>query len=302
MNALGTVSRRLLRAGPPASALAWVGATLGGVVTRVRALRGGRSSAVHALRLTRSGRHPDTVVLRRYVRDRVLDEEPDIVQHEASVLEHLRDSPLPVPRLLAADRSGKDAGVPAVLMSRLPGRLDWSPRDVDAWLRGLAEFLVGLHDVPVPAGRDLGTFRPYPPERWAPPAWMQRTALWDRAVEVSRSPPVDSERVLIHRDYHPGNVLWRAGKITGVVDWQEACEGPPSVDVAWCRLMVLGRFGMDAADRLVSCWEVASRRAYHPWSEVALLVERLSWPTVPKAQVRMDLEVTLSRRLAELRG
>jgi aminoglycoside phosphotransferase (APT) family kinase protein len=108
--------------------------------------------------------------------------------------------------------------------------------------------------------------------------------------------------VLIHRDYHPGNVLWRAGKVTGVVDWQDACQGPASVDVAWCRLMIMSRIGMDAADRLVSCWEAASGRAYHPWPEVALLVERLSWPTIPRARVRADLEVTLSRRLAELRG
>lgn len=302
MKALGTVSRRLLRARPPANALAWVGATLGGVVTRVRALRGGRTSAVHALRVTRSGRHTEVVVLRRYVRPRVLAEEPDIVQHEAGVLEHLRQSPLRVPRLIAVDTTGRDAGVPALLMSRLPGRLDWSPRDVDAWLGGLAEFLVDLQDVPVPAGPGLGAFRPYLPDRWEPPVWMQRTALWDRALDVFRSPPVDVERVLIHRDYHPGNVLWKAGTVTGVVDWQEACDGPPSVDVALCRLMVLGRFGMDPADRLVACWEVSSGRAYHPWPEVVLLIERLSWPSVPKAQVRMDLEATLGRRLAELRA
>jgi aminoglycoside phosphotransferase (APT) family kinase protein len=302
VRALGTVNRRQLRARPPADALAWAGAALGGVVTRVRALGGGRSSAVHALRVTRSGRPPDTVVLRRYVRDRVLEEDPDIVQHEAGVLDQLRDSPLPVPRLLAVDTSGDDAGVPALLMSHLPGRPDWSPRDVDPWLRGLAGFLVGLHDVAVPSGAGLGPFQPYPPERREPPPWMRHAALWDRAVEVSRSQPGAGERVLIHRDYHPGNVLWRAGKVTGVVDWQEACVGPPSVDVAWCRLMVLGRLGIDAADRLVSYWEGASGRAYHPWAEVAMLVERLSWPTVPKARVRTDLEATLDRRLAELRA
>lgn len=302
MRALGRVSRRSLRARPPAHALAWAGATLGGSISRVRALRGGRSSAVHALVVTRPGRQTEAVVLRRYVRPRVLAEDPDVVRHEAAVLEHLRDSPLPVPRLLAADPTGDDAGVPAVLMSRLAGRSDWSPRDIDAWLRGLAGFVVDLHDLPVPSGLRLGTFTPYPPEHWEPPAWLQRTELWDRAVEVSASPAVDGEQVLIHRDYHPGNVLWRAGKVSGVVDWQEACEGPPSVDVAWCRLMVMGRFGTDAADRLVSCWEAASGRTYHPWPEVALLVERLSWPTVPKARVRADLESTLFRRLAELRG
>lgn len=279
-----------------------MGHTRGGVVSQVRALRGGRTSAVHAVRLAGSGRPSETVVLRRYVRPGVLVERPDIVQHEAGVLVHLGPTPLAVPRLLAVDTTGSEAGVPAVLMSHLPGRLEWSPRDVEPWLRELAGFLVGLQDVPVPAGHGLGTFTPYPPEQLEPPAWLQRTSLWDRAVDVLRSPPVDTARALIHRDYHPGNVLWLASKVTGVVDWQEACVGPPSVDVAWCRLMVLGRFGMDAADRLVSTWEAASGRAYHPWSEVVLLLDRLSWPSVPKAQVRADLEVTLARRLAELDG
>ena len=245
---------RLLRARPPAQVLAWVEASLGGAVTRIRALKGGSSSAMHALRLrTRKG--DETVVLRRYVLLGVLSEEPDIAEREARVLDVLRPLRLPTPRLLALDPTGAEAGVPAVVMSRLPGRVLWEPAQVDPWLRGLVDALAPLHDAVLTPDHGIADFRPYPPERWQAPPWLRRPALWDRALDVFGAAPLDSEKVLIHRDYHPGNVHWRRGKVSGVIDWQAASMGPPSVDLAWCRLNVLGRLGLEVADRLPSRWE-----------------------------------------------
>lgn len=51
---------------------------------------------------------------------------------EADALRILEDSPLPVPRLVAVDPTGELAGSPALLMTALPGRVDWSPRDLNA--------------------------------------------------------------------------------------------------------------------------------------------------------------------------
>jgi aminoglycoside phosphotransferase (APT) family kinase protein len=129
---------------------------------------------------------------------------------------------------------------------------------------------------------------------------MRQPRLWDQALDVFRSPPRDPERVLIHRDYHPGNVLWRSGRVSGVVDWQAASVGPPSVDIAWCRLNVIGRFGREAADRLVTRWEDRSRRRYHPWAEVVLLVDVMGSMLISRPQERDDLESVLARRLSEL--
>ena len=115
-------------------------------------MRGGMSSAVHLLTVG-TARGSVQAVLRRYVRPEVNEEEPDIARQEAEVLRFVEPLDVPTPRLLAVDPAGDEAGVPALLMSRLPGRVDWWPTDADRWLRGLAEILPP--STPAPS-------RPYP--------------------------------------------------------------------------------------------------------------------------------------------
>jgi aminoglycoside phosphotransferase (APT) family kinase protein len=146
------VTRRLLRSRPPRQALAWAAAQLGGPVISVRALRGGMSSAVHLLTVQDSGRRRRQAVLRRYVRPELNAEEPDIAAREARALRVAGSARVPTPALLGVDPSGDGAGVPAVLMSRLPGRVDWWPSDTGRWLRR------------------LGSCRPSTPHRSRPPA------------------------------------------------------------------------------------------------------------------------------------
>lgn len=291
---------RTLRRRPPAAALAWVEGAVGGTVRRVTAYRGGSSSAIHGVHLTTG-----TVVLRRYVIDDVVDEEPDIVEREAHVLALLdeRCPSVPTPRPLAADPAGGDAGgAPALLMSRLPGRLDWSPTDLDPWLRKLAELLPAVHATPVDdADAGVQPFRPYRPEHgWDPPPWLADRALWDRLVEVFHAPMLDDDRVFIHRDFHPGNVLFRRGRVSGVVDWQSASVGPRTADVWHCRANLLGRFGLDVADRFLRIWEEVSGDRAHPGTEAVMLVDTLGWSGARTERERRDLETVARRVLAEL--
>jgi hypothetical protein len=286
---------RLLRRRPPARALGWVARVLGSPVERVRWLRGGSTSAVHALWLADGSR----AVLRRYVRPEVVGEAPDIVARERTALGLVAASPVPTPSVLAADETGTEADVPALLLSRLPGRLDWDPSSLDPWLRRLAGPPTALAATPLPPEHGLPPFRPYRPASWEVPARMHDASLWERAVDLFHGPPLDPDRVLLQRDYHPGNVLWTRGRITGVVDWQAACTGPPSVDPCWCRVNLIGRFGLEVADRFVDIWQEVSGRTYHPWAEAVLLVDVLAWPHRHQRQVD-DYERSLARRLAEL--
>jgi aminoglycoside phosphotransferase (APT) family kinase protein len=47
---------------------------------------------------------------------------------------------------------------------------------------------------------------------------------------------------LVHIDYWQGNVLWEQGKISAVVDWEEAACGDPAVDAVKCfmELTIMG--------------------------------------------------------------
>jgi aminoglycoside phosphotransferase (APT) family kinase protein len=263
---------RLLRSRPPRRALAWAERYLGARVTSASAMRGGMSSAVHLLTAEHPGGGRVQAVMRRYVRAELNEEEPDVAKQEAEVLRFVEPLDVPTPRLFAVDQTGGDAGVPALLMSRLRGRVDWWPKDAEPWLRGLAAILPRIHASPLPARPGvIRPFAPYVQNSYEPPSWARHRAVWEEAVEIFHGPAPDEPVVLIQRDFHPGNVLWRYGKVSGVVDWQAASIGPAALDVAHCRVNLLG-YGRDVADRFTVLWEQVSGRLHHPWADVVTVI------------------------------
>lgn len=286
---------RLLRKRPSGDALRWAEQVCSARVTAIRWFRGGSSSAVHALWFDDGSR----AVLRRYVRPEVIDEEPDIVDREVNALRTAAMSGVAVPAVIAADAKGTEAGVPSMLLTRVRGRVQWPSAIASTWLEALADPPAEFAAVQLPRDHGLTDFAPYAPPSWEAPAHLSDHRLWDRAVDLFHSPPHDTERVLSHRDFHPGNVLWLRGQVSGVVDWQSACVGPASVDPAWCRLILIRRYGLEAGDRYVSAWEDASGRTYHPWAEAVMLVDVIGWSPRRDRSIA-DFELTLAQRLAEL--
>lgn len=263
----------LLRRRPPPEAIAWVQRTLGrgARVTSVRRLRGGTSAAVHLLGVSGAQTGADAVVLRRFVRTELLAEEPDIAQREVRVLDALRGSALPVPEYLAADVTGSECDVPAVLMTRVPGRIELQPRDLSGYLRQLAAFLPALHALGAVEG--LPAYRAWFRDRpFRVPAWSRRPELWLRANELASAPPPEATPTLIHRDYHPANTLWRYGRLSGVTDWVNACNGPSGNDVAHCRVNLSALFGIEAAEEFRVAYESVAGVSQHPhWDLVDAL-------------------------------
>jgi aminoglycoside phosphotransferase (APT) family kinase protein len=294
-------TRRLLRSRPPRQALAWAGARLGGPVVSARALRGGMSSAVHLVTVQHAGERRDQAVLRRYVRP---GEDPALAAREARALGLAEQADVPTPALLAVDPDGTQAGVPALLMSRLPGRIDWWPSELDRWLRRLAGLLPRIHATLLPAADASGTmprFAPYRPDSYRPPAWARYPRIWEQAVEISHGPAPTAPAVLLHRDFHPGNVLWRRGQVSGVVDWQAACAGPAAADVAHCRVNLL-TLGPGVAERFTGLWEQAAGAAYHPWGDVVTIVGFLDDLRDDWGSERLLVEDMLARAVAGLGG
>jgi aminoglycoside phosphotransferase (APT) family kinase protein len=292
-------TRRLLRSRPPSQALAWAAACLGGPVISVRALHGGMSSAVHLLTVQDDGGQRRRAVLRRYVRPEHDEQEPDAAGREVRALRVAWRAGVRVPALLAADPAGTEAGVPAVLMSRLPGRVDWWPSDTERWLRRLAGVLPAIHAAPLPPAGALPCFAPYSQASYQPPGWARYPRVWERAAEISREPPPRLPQVLVHRDFHPGNVLWRRGAVSGVVDWQDACTGPAAADVAHCRVNLLG-FGDGAAQRFTAMWQQAAGAVYQPWGDIVTIIGFLDDLREDWGPERHLVEDMLARAVAEL--
>jgi aminoglycoside phosphotransferase (APT) family kinase protein len=292
-------TRRLLRSRPPRQALAWAAARLGGPVISARALRGGMSSAVHLLTVADGAGQRRQAVLRRYVRPELNAEDPDIAAREARALNVAGSVGVPTPALLAVDPAGTQAGVPAVLMSRLPGRVDWWPSDVGRWLRRLAGVLPAIHAAPLPPAGLIGPFAPDPPASYQPPPWARDPRIWERAADIGRGPAPDLPQVLVHRDFHPGNVLWRRGTVSGVVDWQAACTGPAVADVAHCRVNLL-TLGADTAEQFTAWWQRESGAAYHPWADVVTIIGFLDDLREDWGSERLLVEDMLARAVSRL--
>jgi aminoglycoside phosphotransferase (APT) family kinase protein len=273
---LNPADEALLRGPIPAQALRWVGESLGpsARVLAAEALAGGTSSAVHALRVDTGGSSVRKLVLRRFVRADWLAEEPDTATREAQALELLADVRLPAPRLVAVDPDGSRAGAPSVLMTRLPGTVEWEPPLVEEFLRALAEPLPVIHSVRVAGGGALPYYRPYPLRMRRPPVWAARPDVWERAFDVLDGESPSEERLFVHRDYHPGNVLWEAGRMTGIVDWVNASVGSPWADVGHCRVNIASELGQEAADRFLDLYRAVSGSPedYHPYWDISAAI------------------------------
>ena len=174
---------------------------------------------------------------------------------EWSRLEFAQRVTAPVPEPVAADL-GESVwfGRPAVVMSWLPGRPDVTPKDTHSWLAALAQTMTQIHETVLDGAG--GALAPSPPvETWHPEAGEDHP-LTSAAVSAvtARLPSLSSERVFVHGDFHPGNVLWQRGRISGVVDWSAARLDARWSELAYCRADVCLLLGPDVADRLTDAY------------------------------------------------
>ena len=282
--------------------LAWVEQTLGrgARVVAARRLTGGLTSLVHELTVARNGSRT-RYVLRSWAPD---NEHKDwilrSVARETAVLTALERSDVPAPRLVAS--TGDDTpGGPALLMTRVPGRVLLMPRDRVHWLRQMAEMLARIHELEA-AGPG---FEPWlDTDTLTPPADASRINIWREAVAlVARQPPA-TRTCFIHRDYQHFNLLWSRQRLSGVVDWGGAGVGPPDVDVGHCRLNLTLLFSAQVAERFRELYEAASGRAVDPyWDIHALLSYGPDWKDFLPLQIggRAPLEMTgMTRRMEEV--
>jgi len=266
---------------PPVETLAWVERTLGrgARVVGWRRLTGGITSLVHRLAVEHEGRR-QAFVLRRWVpgeRDGVR-----AVASETAALTGLERGDVPAPRLIGATIDPADAG-PAVLMTRVPGRVFLMPRDRDSWLRQMASTLVRIHALDIDAKPFASWLHR---DRLSPPPGSSRPEIWNAAIALVAEDRLPTRTCFIHRDYQHFNLLWSRERLTGVIDWVEASVGPPDIDVGHCRLNLAVLFSAEIADRFGAMYAAESGRKVDPWWDLhALLSFSAAWKTFIPIQV-----------------
>src|SRR6476661_10375028 len=109
----------------------------GARVTRLRRLAGAGMTDAYDVTLDRA---PGRVVVK------VFRDGDGTAPLEWSRLEFAQRVTMPVPEPIAADLESTWFGRPTIVMSRLTGRPEIEPEDVDSWIGSLARALTELHE------------------------------------------------------------------------------------------------------------------------------------------------------------
>jgi len=127
--------------------------------------------------------------------------------------------------------------------------------------------------------------------------WQTAHDLWPGILQVPAG--------LVHIDYWSGNILWDAGRIMAILDWEEAAYGDPGIDVAYCRMdMFLSGMG-EAADEFLSAYETEVGRPVANlgfWELAAAARPMFSpegWITESPAKERFSQFIADARRRAD---
>ncbi|MET9700727.1 aminoglycoside phosphotransferase family protein [Streptomyces sp. NPDC006529] len=257
-----------------AATRAWVAAALspGEHIEAVTRLRGGWTSRMRRLEIAGpDGRR--ALVLRSFVKPFYLRHADGLLRREADVLRLLEATAVPAAGLVAVDATARHCDHPSLLMTLLPGTVRTDDAGAADRAALLARQLADVHRLPVPAAARPRAYEAWTSaERVRPPADTRRPGLWERAVDVIRRDPPAHRSCFLHRDFHPGNVLFTGGgaglRISGVVDWVETSWGPADLDVAHCSSALALLHGVPAgmcfADRYAAAGgALAEDRADH---------------------------------------
>lgn len=201
-----------------------------------------------------------SLVLRSFVKPFYRQHAQGLLMREAAVLRLLKDTRVPAATVVDVDATAEHCDHPSLLMSLLPGSVRLTDEEAGRRVDLLAGQLLLIHRIQVPVAIRPRAYQAWTaPERVSPPATTERPELWRRAVDVIRRRPPAHLPCFLHRDFHPGNVLFEGSgealRISGVVDWVETSWGPADLDVAHCStaLALLHGVptGMSFADRYV---------------------------------------------------
>jgi aminoglycoside phosphotransferase (APT) family kinase protein len=224
-----------------------------GALEEVRRLAGS-SAAIQSVTRLEGGQHADTwkvdtarpeltVVVRQFPAG------DSAGAHEQQVLRVLDGLGGLAPVVLGSDLEGRWSESPTSLISWLDGQADVMPADPEHWAAQLGHALATVHAVP---GERLSAL---------PSVFDRRGSQTELAgplatrIRSGWSQITASAEVLAHADYWSGNVVWRDGRLTGIVDWSGGARGPRGYDVGWCRLDLVLLFDERIADVFLAAYE-----------------------------------------------
>jgi aminoglycoside phosphotransferase (APT) family kinase protein len=223
----------------PSGMFEWLGKVGGGAVTRLERHAARREAWVVDIT------PPKGAVVEGFLRleRTVIPGDPWSLGRETQIVQALRDTPVPVPRVLA-----RSDALACTLFERVPGRSDLPnalPEQQRAVMEHFIDIVAELHRVDIerfPAAsfprpvatrdlalRELDLVR----QRWAEFLSNYHDPLITYGIDwLERFVPGRVQRVsMVQGDTGPGNFLFDGHRVTSVIDWEWAHLGDPMEDL-----------------------------------------------------------------------
>ena len=217
-------------------------------------LKGGISARVMALEIEKPGGQAQKMIVRQYGEAK-LKSIPQVAASEFELLRLLQAFGLAVPAPYYLDESGEIFSTPYIVIEYVEGKTEFAPAHLDDFIFQLASYLSRLHAVDC-SHLDL-SFLEQQEKRVAEKLRERPTNIMESVderqirdvLEAVWPLPQRNPSVLLHRDFWPGNILWKDGQLVAVIDWENAALGDPLADVANMRREMLWAFGIDGMRR-----------------------------------------------------
>ncbi len=182
---------------------------------------------------------------------------PADIPRQGRIMAALHARGLPVPAILALSAEPLIDGRPFVLMESMPGeRIEAAAAagaDPLRLARSAIEVLQAMQAVPAQEtgiGGEPALTLADELRRWA---WLMERAPQELttdapalAARLAAAVPPARSAVMVHGDYHFGNMLFLAQRVSGVLDWEIAELGHPLLDA--CCLCVVFQGGRSGAE------------------------------------------------------
>lgn len=275
----------------------------GGLVA-ARRLTGGISAQTTAMTVQLPGGELREIVLRQF---------PNIgntefaatVALEFRLVEFLHRAGIPVPQPLFLDESGTIFRDPYWVMVYVEGKAEYSPTDPARFGRTLADLLSAIHRLPADStllqslprkSNQIQRMLDAPPSASTSastsasalvPVLQEEAAIEARLARMlaaNRERLCADDSTFLHGDFWPGNLLWQAGNVVAILDWEDAGLGNPLADVAVARLDLLWIAGAEAMTAFtqrylehcpqlpaaeLALWDLYAARRALPWLDEA---------------------------------
>lgn len=229
----------------------------------IHSLEGDFSNSTHLVDGKTSDGSLFQVVTRRYA---ILGDydRGEKARREFKTLQLLNNHSLPVPEPLYLDDTGTILGSPGIVTRFMPGKLVMAQPYPAQWAERLAKTIALIHAVPINPSNASFLLDANSEVLWflkskaSMPKYIRvhpkGNILWQAILDYLPN-LIRVEPSLVHIDYWSGNILWNKGVVSAVVDWEEAAQGDPGIDVAYCRMDMILCGMSEAADKFLATYE-----------------------------------------------